>query len=372
MKMTAEIIPLIDLKTQQEKIKADLDRRIQKVLNHGQYVMGPEVNELQEKLAAFTGSRHCITVANGTDALLIALMALGVKSGDEVITTPFTYIATGEVIARLGATPVFVDIDSQTYNLDPNLIEAAITPRTKAIMPVSLYGQCADIDAINQIAARRGLSVIEDGAQSFGATYKGRKSCSLSTIGCTSFFPSKPLGCYGDGGACFTDDDELAKVISQIRLHGQERRYHHERPGLNSRLDTLQAAVLLAKLEIFPEEISMRQQVADTYTGLLQGIKGVVTPNINPFGSSVYALYTIQTDRREELQTDLKAAGIPTAVHYPVPLNLQPVFGYLGLREGSMPVAESIAKKVMSLPMSPWLTKEIQHIIIDCIKKMLI
>jgi UDP-2-acetamido-2-deoxy-ribo-hexuluronate aminotransferase len=351
-------IPFIDLKSQQARIKQDLDRRIQKVLEHGQYIMGPEVAELEGKLAAYTGSKHCIGVANGTDALLIALMALDVKAGDEVITTPFTFIATGEMIALLGAKPVFIDIEPKTYNMDPQKIEAAITSKTKAIMPVSLYGQCADMDAINAIAAKHGLAVIEDGAQSFGATYKGRKSCALSTIGCTSFFPSKPLGCYGDGGACFTDDGDLAQKMSQIRLHGQDRRYHHPRIGLNGRIDTLQAAILLAKLEIFAEEVELRGKIGAEYTKLLKAVPGVVTPYIESFNTSVYAQYTVKVENREELQKKLTAAGVPTAVHYPIPLNLQPAFSYLNQPAGTFPVAEEAAKRVMSLPMSPYLTEE--------------
>jgi UDP-2-acetamido-2-deoxy-ribo-hexuluronate aminotransferase len=282
-------IPFIDLKTQQERIKEELDKRMAAVFAHGQYIMGPEVFELEEKLAAHCGAKHCISVANGTDALLVAMMALGITAGDEVITTPFTFVATAEMIALLGAKPVFVDIDPRTYNIDPNLIEAEITPRTKAIIPVSLYGQCADMDAINAIAARHGLPVIEDAAQSFGATYKGRKSCNLSTIACTSFFPSKPLGCYGDGGACFTSDDNFAHLMRIIRTHGQEKRYHHALIGINGRLDTLQAAVLLAKLGIFDEELRLRQAVATRYTNLLKGHLG--TPYVEP-QTSVFTLST--------------------------------------------------------------------------------
>lgn len=349
------MIPFIDLKSQQDRIRPALDKRIAAVLEHGQYIMGPEVAELEEKLAAYTGSKHCVSVSSGTDALLIALMALGIKAGDEVITTPFSFFATAEVIMLLGAKPVFVDIDPRTYNLDPKLIEAAITPQTKAIMPVSLYGQCADFDAINAIAAKHRLPVVEDAAQSFGGTYKGRKSCALSTIGCTSFFPSKPLGCYGDGGACFTDDDGLAKQMAMIRLAGQDRRYHHIMVGLNGRIDTLQAAILLAKLEIFADEIALRQKVAAKYTELLQD--RFVTPYIVPGNVSAYAQYTVEVDNRAAVQEKLNAAGIPTAVHYPIPLNLQPACAGLGFGEGALPVAEAAAKKVMSLPMHPYLTE---------------
>ena len=259
------MIEFIDLKNQQARIKDKIDAGIQRVLSHGQYILGPEVTELEDRLADFVGAKYCISCANGTDALQIVQMALGVGPGDEVITPGFTYVATAETVALLGAKPVYVDIDPRTYNLDPQLLEAAITPRTKAIIPVSLYGQCADFDAINAIASKYGIPVIEDAAQSFGASYKGKRSCNLSTVACTSFFPSKPLGCYGDGGAIFTNDDELATAIRQIARHGQDRRYHHIRVGVNSRLDTLQAAILLPKLEIFEEEIALRQKVAAEY-----------------------------------------------------------------------------------------------------------
>lgn len=351
-------IPFIDLKTQQEKIKDTLDTRIAAVLAHGKYILGPEVTELEQKLADYVGVKHCIACANGTDALLIALMSLGIKAGDEVITTAFTYVATGEVIARLGATPVFVDIDARTYNIDPAKIETAITAKTKAIMPVSLYGQCADFDRIHAIAQRHGLPVVEDGAQSFGATYKGKKSGSLSTIGCTSFFPTKPLGCYGDGGACFTDDDGLAAAMDQIHRHGQDRRYHHVRMGLNSRLDTLQAAVLLAKLENFDEEIALRGCIGKRYTEKLRKKGEIITPYIVEGNTSVYAQYTIQVKDRDALQEKLKSQGIPTAVHYPIPLNCQPMFGYLQQGAGSVPIAEEAAKHVVSLPMSAWLSDD--------------
>ncbi|WP_346355410.1 DegT/DnrJ/EryC1/StrS family aminotransferase [Azotosporobacter soli] len=362
------MIPFIDLQAQQERIREDIYERIQKVLTHGQYIMGPEVRELEEKLANYVGVKHAVTVANGTDALLIAMMALGIGMGDEVITTPFTFIATAEMIALLGAKPVFVDIDPKTYNMNPALLEEAITPLTKAIMPVSLYGQCADLAAINQIAAGYSLPVIEDGAQSFGAIYRGQKSCGISTIGCTSFFPSKPLGCYGDGGACFTNDDAIAQRMKQIRLHGQERRYHHSLIGVNGRMDTLQAAILLAKLEVFEDEIERRAKIAQNYTELLHDL--VVTPHIEADCSSVYAQYTVLVDNREELQERLQTAGIPTAVHYPIPLHLQPVFAYLNQGEGAYPIAETIAKKVMSLPMSPYLTERDQLTTVKKIREL--
>lgn len=356
----------IDLKTQYQRLKAEIDAGIQRVLEHGQYILGPEVAELEEKLVAYTGAKYCITVGNGTDALQIAQMALGISPGDEVITPAFTYIATAETVALLGAKPVYVDIDPRTYNLNPVLLEAAITPRTKAIVPVSLYGQCADFDAINAIAAKHGIPVIEDAAQSFGATNKGRKSCNLSTIACASFFPTKPLGCYGDGGAIFTNDDELAKVMRQIARHGQDRRYHHVRVGVNSRLDTLQAAILLPKLAVLDQELIARQLVADTYNSLLASHTNecrdpsstrITTPYLDPHNTSAWAQYTIQVTNRETLQEKLKQAGIPTAVHYPIPLNEQPAYREAG---GSvdMPIASRIAQQVMSLPMGPDLTAE--------------
>lgn len=350
----------IDLKTQYLKLKKEIDAGIQQVLDHGQYILGPEVAELEEKLAAYTGAKYCISVANGTDALQIAQMALGIGPGDEVITPGFTYIATAETVALLGAKPVYVDIDPKTYNLNPQLLEAAITPRTKAIIPVSLYGQCADYDAINEIAACHGIPVIEDAAQSFGATYKGKKSCNLTTIACTSFFPSKPLGCYGDGGAIFTNDDELASVMRQIARHGQDRRYHHIRVGVNSRLDTLQAAILLPKLGVLDEEITLRQQVAQKYRDLLiddccenENSEDIVLPHIEPHNTSAWAQYTLQVPNRQELQEKLKAQGIPTAVHYPMPLNQQPAVVDLAAK---LPLGDVMAQKVISLPFHSYMS----------------
>lgn len=349
-------IPFIDLKSQYARIKTTVDAGIMAVLEHGQYIMGPEIGQLEEALARYVGVKHCIGASSGTDTLLIAMMACGVGAGDEVITSPFTFIATGEMIALIGAKPVFVDVDARTYNIDPTQIEAAITPRTKAIMPVSLYGQCAEMDAINAIADKHGLVVIEDAAQSFGATYKGRQSCALSRIGSTSFFPSKPLGAYGDGGALFTNDDGLAKLMREIRVHGQDRHYHHPRLGINGRLDAIQATVLLAKLEIFPSEVEARQRIAAAYDARL-GEKATI-PYIAPDSTSVYAQYTLLVDNRDEVQANLKAKGIPTAIHYPVPLNLQPVFADLNQPAGSFPTAERLAQRVISLPMSPYLTDE--------------
>lgn len=353
----------IDLSAQQMRIKDKIDANIQKVLTHGQYILGPEVQELEEKLIAYVGSKYCITCANGTDALQIALMASGVGYGDEVITPGFTYIATAETVALLGAKPVYVDIDPKTYNLDPNKLEQAITSRTKAIIPVSLYGQCADFDAINMIASKYNLPVIEDAAQSFGATYKGRKSCNLTTIACTSFFPSKPLGCYGDGGAIFTNDEELAKVIRQIARHGQDRRYHHVRIGVNSRLDTLQAAILLPKLEILDEEIQLRQQVANEYNYLFAKAGITTTPFIEDHNISVYAQYTIRVSHREEIIAKLKEQGIPTAVHYPIPLNKQPAVASKVL----LPIGDMVAEEVISLPMHPYLESEQISHIVECL-----
>lgn len=351
----------IDLKSQYRQLKTQIDAGIQRVLDHGQYILGPEVAELEDKLAAYTGAKYCISVANGTDALQIALMALGVGPGDEVITPGFTYIATAETVALLRAKPVYVDIDPRTYNLDPALLEAAITPRTRAIMPVSLYGQCADFDAINAIAARHGIPVIEDAAQSFGASYKGRKSCNLTSIACTSFFPSKPLGCYGDGGAIFTSDDELAKVLRQIARHGQDRRYHHIRVGVNSRLDTLQAAILLPKLAILDEEMRLRQQVAARYTRLLNQAGIDATPYVEPHNVSAWAQYTVRVQNRDLVQKRLSELGVPTAVHYPIPLNKQPAVQDLDAR---LPIGDRVSGEVMSLPLSPGLSAENQDLVV--------
>lgn len=345
------MIEFIDLKAQQARIKDKIDAGIARVLAHGKYILGPEVAELEEKLAAYTSAKHCITVANGTDALQIALMALGVGPGDEVITPGFTYIATAEAAAILGAKPVYVDIDPRTYNLDPALLEAAITPRTKAIIPVSLYGQCADYDAINAIAAEHGITVIEDGAQSFGATYKGRRSCNLTTIATTSFFPSKPLGCYGDGGALFTSDDKLAKIMRQVARHGQKRRYHHVRIGMNSRLDTLQAAILLPKLEILDSELEARQRAAVEYCRLFDDA-GVGIPYIESHNTTAWAQFTVRVEDRPSVQQKLKDAGVPTAIHYPLPLNKQPAVADAAVK---LPHADRAAQHVISLPMHPYM-----------------
>ena len=355
-------IPFIDLKTQYRALENQIQARINHVLEHGQYLMGPEVRELEEKLEDYTGAKHCITVASGTEALLISLMALGIRPGDEIITTPFTFVATAEVIVLLGAKPVFVDIQADTCNIDPALIEAKITPQTKAIMPVSLYGQPADMDEINQIAEKYNLPVIEDAAQSFGATYKGCKSGNLSTIGCTSFFPSKPLGCYGDGGAIFTNDDQLAQAMREIRVHGQSKRYVHTRVGVGGRMDTLQCAIVLAKLERFEWEIKQREQIGNRYNTLLKDKVKVVAQRDDR--TSVFAQYTILVENREQLQEKLKEQEIPTAVHYPVPLNEQPAYAHLCCPDCT-PIASKIAKKVMSLPMGPDLEESTQTKIVN-------
>lgn len=356
-------IPFIDLQSQYRALQPQIQRRINQVLEHGQYILGPEVTELEEQLAAFTGAKYAITVASGTEALLISLMALGIKPGDEVITTPFTFVATAEVIVLLGATPVFVDVEPDTANIDARLIEAKITSKTKAIMPVSLYGQTADMDAINAVAARHGnIPVIEDAAQSFGALYNGQRSCNLSTIGCTSFFPSKPLGCYGDGGAIFTNDESLAQACREIRVHGQSQRYVHTRVGVGGRMDTIQCAIVLAKLERFEWEITQRQAIGARYNQRLDEL-GFKRIQQRPERTTVYAQYTLLTDDRPSTQQKLNDAKIPTAVHYPVPLNDQPAYKHLCC-EGCTPVAQSLSTRVLSLPMSPDLSSEDQERII--------
>lgn len=358
----------IDLKTQSERIEDRLFARFKAVLNHGAYIMGPEIAELEGALAKFVGVKHALAVASGTDALLIALMALDIGAGDEVITTPFSFFATAEVIALLGAIPVFVDIDSDTYNINAASIEAAITSKTKAIMPVSLYGQCADYDEINAIAKKYNLPVIEDAAQSFGATYKGKQSCGLTTIACTSFFPSKPLGCYGDGGACFTNDAELATRMDEIRLHGQSKRYHHTRLGINGRFDTIQAGFLLEKLAIFPEEVAMRQQVAARYEQMLPAI--LKKPTIKSHNMSVFAQYTLEVADRDALQQELQKRGIPTAVHYPTGLHEQPIFKKLFPCTKGFPNTEYAASRVLSIPMHPYLTLDDQKTIANALNEL--
>ena len=359
----------IDLKTQYAALREEINARIQRVLDHGQYVMGPEVKELEDRLAAWTGAKHCVAVASGTEALLIALLALEVKPGDEVVTTPFTFAATAEMIALIGAKPVFVDVEEDTANIDVSKLAAAITPRTRAIMPVSLYGQPADMDEINAVAARHRLPVIEDAAQSFGATYKGKKSCNLSTIGCTSFFPSKPLGCYGDGGAIFTSDDALAKAMREIRVHGQSGRYQHTRIGVGGRMDSIQCAVVLAKLGRFEWEVRQRAEIGAHYDALLSSSK-IKTIKIKNDRTSVYAQYTVRVSGRARFEQELKARGIPSAVHYPLSLHQQPAYaaGYAGQ---SFPVSERLAREVISLPMHADLDENTQQRIVVAVREAL-
>ena len=365
-------IAFIDLVAQQDPLRPQLERNLHRVWHPGHYIMGPEVRELEEKLAAYTGSKHCITVASGTEALLITLMALALKPGDEVITSPFTFAATAEMIVLAGAIPVFVDIEPDTCNIDASKIEAAITPRTRAIMPVSLYGQVTDMDEINAIAARHGdIPVIEDAAQSFGASYKGRKSCNLSTFGCTSFFPSKPLGCYGDGGAIFTNDDALAQACREIRVHGQSKRYHHTRVGVGGRMDTLQCAIVLGKLERFEWEIAQRLALGDRYAELLADVPGLRRLTVRSDRDCVWAQYTVFVPQRAQVQAALSALGVPTAVHYPVPLHLQPAYaGHAG--KVALPHSEQAGELVMSLPMSADLTEEQQHRVADAAMQALL
>lgn len=358
----------IDLKSQQKLIRRELDERIGNVLDHGRYVMGPEVEELETALAKYVGVEHCIGSSSGTDTLLIALMALGIGPGDEVITVPYTWISTAEMIALIGAKPVFIDIDEDSWNMNPKLLEAAITDKTKAIMPVGIYGQTADMTAINEIADRYGLTVIEDAAQSFGATHNGVKSCALSAIGSTSFFPSKPLGCYGDGGALFTNDDELAAKMKYIRVHGQKQKHHHPLLGINGRLDTIQAAVVLCKLPLFDREIEKRQRVAELYIESLSKsaavAEGLQLPVVARKNTSVWAQFTMLSPDRDKLRNKLDTANIPSVSYYSVPLHLQPVFKYLGYKRGSLPVSEKVADMGISLPMNPYLSdSEIDEVV---------
>jgi len=361
-------IPFIDLRTQYRVLETSIQTRINAVLEHGQYILGPEVQELEERLQTYTGAKHCITVSSGTDALLISLMALNIQPGDEVITTPFTFAATAEVIALLRATPVFVDIEPDTCNINASLIEAAITPKTKAIIPVSLYGQPADMDEINAIAVRHGnIPVIEDGAQSFGAEYKGRKSCHLSTIGCTSFFPAKPLGCYGDGGAIFTDDDEIALACRELRIHGQSKRYVHTRIGIGGRMDTLQCAIVLAKLERFDWEVEQRIIIGRRYNEWIDGA-GIARIQQRNDRTSMFAYYTIIPENREIMQTVFQRSEIPTGVHFPVSLCQQPAYSHFSNPDAN-PVSKIMSEKVMTLPMSAYLTHMDQLVICELLQK---
>lgn len=361
-------IQFIDLKAQYASLKEVINDRIQQVLEHGQYIMGPEVQELEQALQTYTGAKHCITVASGTEALLISLMALGVKAEDEVITTPFTFAATAEVIALLGAVPVFVDIDPATCNISAKAIEQAITSKTKAIIPVSLYGQPADMDEINAIAAQYGnIPVIEDAAQSFGAAYKGKKSCNLSTIGCTSFFPSKPLGCYGDGGAIFTNDDNLAKAMKEIRVHGQEKRYYHTRVGVGGRMDTLQCAIILAKLTQFDWEIERRIDAGAYYQELLRHSEKITLLSTESDRSCVWGQFTVFVKNRDLIVEQLNKMNIPTAVHYPNTLHRQPAYEKICRMSGSLDHADTAAAIVMSLPMHPYIERQTQELIVSAL-----
>jgi len=375
----------IDLQAQQKRIHDRILNNIQKVLKHGQYIMGPEIEELEAALGGYVGTKHAVSCSSGTDALLMALMAYGVGRGDAVFTTPFTFVATAEVISLLGATPVFVDIERDTFNIDPDALEKAVTalekkdpsiyplPKgyeeitPKGIIPVDLFGQPADYERINTLASNKGLFVIEDAAQSFGAEYKGRKACSLAHVGATSFFPAKPLGCYGDGGMVFTDDDGLYEGLTSIRVHGKgSDKYDNIRIGINGRCDTLQAAILLAKFEIFPEEIGLRQEVAKRYNDFLAH-ESIRTPSVKEGSLSAWAQYSLVSEKKDSILSALKKAGIPTAVYYPKPLHLQGAYRYLGHTPGDFPVSEEIAGKIFSLPMHPYLTEEEQKSIADAI-----
>ena len=356
----------IDLKTQYRQFRTEIDQRINRVLDHGHFIMGPEVGELEQRLAEYVGVSSCITVASGTVSLEIALRALGIGPGDEVVTVPFTWISTAEVIMQIGATPVFVDIEPQTYNLDLAKLEKAFSPRTKAVIPVSLFGQMPDYERINQIARAHGIIVIEDGAQSFGARQNGRPSCGVTTIGSTSFFPAKPFGCYGDGGALFTNDETLAERMRAIRTHGGVKRHYHTLVGMNARFDTLQAAVLLAKWPHFAWEVAQRERIGARYSELLTGV--CVTPEVRPGNTHVYAQYTIRVPNREQVGEKLKARSIPTAVYYPKCLHEQPVFASLGYKWGDFPHSEKASRDVLSLPMHPFLTAEDQDQIVAALK----
>lgn len=366
-------IPFIDLKTQYRRIEAEVKKNIETVLEHGAYVMGPEIKELEAKLAAYCGVKHAVGCASGTDALLMALMALGIGPGDAVFTTPFTFMATAEVVSLLGATPVFCDIDAATFNMDPASLDAVIAKTkkerpqlaAKAVISVDLFGLPCDYDALDAVCAKHKLVLVEDAAQGFGGQYKGRMCCSFGTIACTSFFPAKPLGCYGDGGMCFTNSDELKNLLVSIRVHGQGRdKYENVRIGVNGRLDTLQAAVLLPKFGIFPEEVGLRQKAAERYAALLSKVPGLTVPQVPAGYLSVWAQYSVlarDTEHRDELMGKLKAGGVPTAIYYPQPLHLQKAYANLGYKAGDFPVCEGLGRRVFSLPMHPYLTAEAQE-----------
>ncbi len=360
-------IDFANLQYQHNLYKDEIEEAILKVARNCNFIMGKEVDEFERSLEKFTEAKHAISCSSGTDALLLAMMALDIKPGDEIITTPFTFIATAETIAFLGATPVFVDIDETTYNIDPSKIESKITSKTKAIIPVNLYGQPCDMDEIMAIAAKYDLKVIIDGAQSFGSTYKNKSDSNLGDISCTSFFPAKPLGCYGDGGAVFTNDDELAEKIKSLRIHGQTKRYYHKYIGMGGRLDTIQAAVLNVKLKYYEKDLKLRQEVANKYSVSLSSqceSQGIIMPTLTPHTTSAWAQYSIRVKEREKLQEKLSNVGIPTAVHYPLPLHLQECFAYLGYKEGDFPISETVANEIMSLPMNPYLSdEEIEYIV---------
>lgn len=366
-------IPFIDLKTQLEALRGPIEKRIQNVLNHTQFILGPEVDELEKALAAFTGVKHAITCSSGTDAAIMALMALGIGPGDEVIVPAFSFVATAETVLLVGATPVYVDVEQQTGNMDVKKLEAALSDKTKAIHPVSLYGQPADMNEINAFAAKHGLPVIEDAAQSFGAVYHGKRSCSLSLLGVTSFFPAKPFGCYGDGGAVFTNDDSMAEALKEIRVHGQKSRYFHTRIGINGRLDTLQCAIMLPKLERFPWELEQRSKLGERYNQAFMGLtkKGVHVPVLKPNRSSSWAQYTLQVPERDQFQKDLQKLGVPTAVHYPRTISEQPAYLENG-RVSSDQTARALAQCVISLPMYPDMTESVQDQVIKAVNQVLV
>jgi UDP-2-acetamido-2-deoxy-ribo-hexuluronate aminotransferase len=360
-------IDFANLQLQYQKYKVDIDTNIQAILNKSNYIMGEEVHNLERALEKFTGVKHAITCSSGTDALLLAMMALDIQPGDEIITTPFTFIATAETIALMKAKPVFVDIESDTFNIDANLIEASITSKTKAIMPVSLFGQPADMNAIQAIADKHNLKVIIDGAQSFGSTYNGKTDSNLGNISTTSFFPAKPLGCYGDGGAVFTNNDEYAEKIKMMRVHGQGKRYHHKYIGIGGRLDTIQAAILLAKLPYYEKELEARDRIAQLYTNLLSN--SLQVPIIKPNRSSTWAQYTVRVNNRDNIQAMLKDNGVPTAVHYPISLHLQECYQYLNYKKKDFLISEKASQEVISLPINPFITDIEQEYIISKIAK---
>lgn len=370
----ARQIPFADLKSQYESYKAEIDKAVLDVMASSMYIMGPEVEKLEKNLASYVGARHALSVSSGTDALLLALMAYGIKEGDEVITTPFTFIATAEVIALVGAKPVFADIDEKTYNLDIEKVKPLINDKTKAIIPVSLYGLPADMDKFYELTKNTNIKLIEDACQSFGATDNGKYSCNYNSLGCTSFFPSKPLGCYGDGGAVFTNDDKEAEILSNLRNHGQVARYKHKYIGINGRLDAMQAAILNVKLAHFKEEIARRIEIGNNYTKKIkEAYKGdaadIITPFIPDGKVSVYAQYSVRVKNREEVTKKLNEAGIPTAIHYPIPLHMQECYAGCGFKEGDLPVSEKVSKEIMSLPMSAFLKDDDQDFIVETLCK---